>query len=118
VTGSLVLLGQSTQADHARTVLVWSSWGVYSAWLFLYQLLGYRTQNRVYRRLVHLENRLGLAAHTFLSNQRSRVRRWVWLLLLIVMLMSGNGVLGVHILIIALIGLAGFVFLMIGALLS
>jgi hypothetical protein len=97
VTASLVLLGQSTTVDKGSELAqlsVFTSWAVYSTWLFLFQLTAQRGMTLTYQRLRELEGSLGIEAHLYLNKKRDPARRWVWLMLLNGLIVSGTLILG------------------------
>jgi hypothetical protein len=101
VTASLLLLGQSTQVSEGalRQSLVFTSWAVYSIWLYLFQLTAGRLTDRTFDRLRDIEGRLGIKVHRYLASKRDPVRRWVWLWLLNGLLVAGSLVIGLDLLV-------------------
>ena len=93
VTAALLLLGQSTMVSSQPVLMklsIFTSWTIYSTWLFLLQLTAGRLTDLTYRRLKDIEKLLQLEIHTFLGSKRDPVRKWIWLWLLDALLLGGG----------------------------
>ena len=94
VTASLLLMGESTRSEGFREVVIFTSWGIYSIWLFLFQLTTVRLGTLTYARLRRIEESKNIKAHSYLNPHRDPARRWVWFALFSMQLIAGNALIG------------------------
>ena len=91
VTASALLLSQfsTSRVIWERLALVFGSWGLYSIWLFLFQLTAVRLTDATFSRLKGIEEKLDFQVHRYLSTKRDPARRWIWLWLLDALVVAG-----------------------------
>jgi hypothetical protein len=109
VTASLLLLGQSASVvsvqpsdlalrETMRGVAVFTSWFMYSIWLFFLQFPAGRLTDWSFKRLRGIETQLGIQGHLYIVRQRDPFRRYVWLWVLNGLFVAGYAVLDVNLL--------------------
>jgi hypothetical protein len=99
VTASLVLIGQSVSVALVQpNVAVFTSWLMYSIWLFFLQFPAGRLTDWTFRRLKGIETELGIEGHLYIVRRRDPFRRYVWLWVLNGLLVAGYAVLGIDLL--------------------
>jgi len=99
VTASTLLLSQfsASRPIWENLALVFGSWGLYSIWLFLFQLTAGRLTDATFSRLKGIEKQLDFEVHTYLSKKRDPARRWIWLWLLDALIVAGFLLLGLDV---------------------